>query len=217
MSTASGRACHDQPIRSTNLNRQIAGNMLNMIQRIEDAKKVEIGRMFDVPHVKWMGNFQNSVKPYWVPSSLLIPILGPLHEDREIIGFPYNHWHIDWRFVPVMQWIAIKKRSLHRERNTSAASKVLSDYNTDGVIVRKKRKCLRSHITFPDIGPWHVEIEEAYHGSVMKCRVCPHRGISLVGAPVVNGAIICPGHGLAWDPETGKLKPRKLKPIVERI
>ena len=28
-----------------------------------------------------------------------IPVLGPFHNDRETIGFPIRHWHIDYRFI----------------------------------------------------------------------------------------------------------------------
>lgn len=178
--------------------------------RVEDAKEVIRGRLYEVPHVVWCHSVAITYgRPEWVPRSLFIPILGGLHEDREIIGFPDDHWHIDWRFVPESSWKQIGKLHSDRDANTNAALRVISEKNTTGIIFRKRRKCLRSHITFPDIGPWHKKLEETYASTRMKCLTCPHRGISLVGAPVINGALICPGHGLAWHPKTGEMIPRK--------
>ncbi len=39
----------------------------------------------------WTGH--HSLKHEW------IPVLGAVHEDQEIIGFPYLHWHVDRRFL----------------------------------------------------------------------------------------------------------------------
>lgn len=179
--------------------------------RVEDAKEVEIGRTYELPHVVWCHSAAITYgRPAWVPRSLFIPILGGLHEDREIIGFPDDHWHIDWRFVPETSWRAIGKLySRERDHNTTAAYRVISEKNTTGIIFRKKRKCLRSHITFPSIGQWHEKLEETYASARMKCMTCPHRGISLIGSPAVNGALICPGHGLAWSAKTGAMITRK--------
>lgn len=176
--------------------------------RIEEANEAIIGKTYDVPHVIWVGNVNGSGKPHWVPGSLLLPILGPMHEDRELIGFPDDHWHIDWRFMPESSWKSIACWNIHRDVDTAAAARVLSEQNTSRTIVRRRRKCIRPHITFPSIGKWHKKLEAAYSEHVMKCLVCPHRGISLVGAPVINGALVCPGHGLAWDKETGIMTPR---------
>ena len=27
------------------------------------------------------------------------PVIGPEHEDMEFIGFPWRHWHVDYRFL----------------------------------------------------------------------------------------------------------------------
>jgi hypothetical protein len=61
------------------------------IERVEDVAEVVPGRRYEVRCVRathiapWFGR--------WVP------ILGELHEDREIIKVATEHWHVDWRFV----------------------------------------------------------------------------------------------------------------------
>ena len=52
---------------------------------------MKLGRFYGRPHVRsgWaVGN-----KPRWWP------VLGPQHEDGEIIGFPFEHFHVDARFM----------------------------------------------------------------------------------------------------------------------
>ena len=51
---------------------------------------MELGRTYQIPHVRavWPAN-----TPNWVP------VLGPRHNDAEIINFKPEHFHIDFRFV----------------------------------------------------------------------------------------------------------------------
>ena len=50
------------------------------------------GRFYDVPCVRIMW-LPKQRKPRW------IPITGPRHEDGEFLYFPYQHWHVDHRFL----------------------------------------------------------------------------------------------------------------------
>lgn len=62
---------------------------------------------------------------------------------------------------------------------------------------------------------WHIDwrfMTEAYTGVRMRNMICPHRGINLRGQPVELGRVTCPGHGLQFDVETGKLRRRDLIP-----
>ena len=47
------------------------------------------GKYYMVPHVRG----------YWFNLLDWYPVIGPRHEDREIIKFPHEHWHIDIRFL----------------------------------------------------------------------------------------------------------------------
>ena len=51
---------------------------------------MELGGLYQIPHVRtpWPGS-----QPNW------IPVLGPRHNDTEIIGFDPEHFHIDYRFL----------------------------------------------------------------------------------------------------------------------
>lgn len=153
----------------------------------------EIGRYYRVPCV-------------WVPMwKIKVPLFGPLHEDREIIGFPDEHWHIDWRFVPrafMDRWTS--RRSPH--------GLVLSKQNAVGSIETRRLKCKREMPVFPTHPNgnkpvfWLADLEKAHADARLKCgRICPHRGLPLEGCPVRDGIVVCPGHGLAWDVETGAL------------
>ena len=53
-----------------------------------------VGEHYRVPvaHGTWSG-----IEKQWV-------VLGPYHEDRELIGFEYDHFHLDPRFVPQHIW-----------------------------------------------------------------------------------------------------------------
>lgn len=185
--------------------------------RIEDAEEVVIGIVYDVPAVHWIPQAFR-VRPSWV--DVITPVFGALHEDRETIGFDEDHWHIDWRFASsqLLQRMDYEAGLDARTRTELQASKVISAKDTDGKVLRIRRRCKRQHITFPTtynaamgyerVVPWMPLLELAYSESVVKCGRCPHRGMSLAGAPVVDGARVCPGHGLAWNVETGKLQRR---------
>jgi hypothetical protein len=49
-----------------------------------------------------------------------------------------------------------------------------------------------------------ASLEKAYAGCVLKDgHICPHRGIDLRPFAKPDGTVICPGHGLRWDLNTG--------------
>ena len=57
----------------------------------------ELGKVYVRPCVRacWpvASRWSPPVKPRW------IPVLGPQHADVEFIGFPHQHFHVDWRFL----------------------------------------------------------------------------------------------------------------------
>ena len=86
-----------------------------------------------------------------------------------------------------------------------------------------RRKCQREMPDFPShVDGWlntgHRHLEAAYRGCRLKPDhpVCPHKGFPLEGLPEKDGVVICPGHGLAFDMNTGELVPRQV-PGVTRL
>lgn len=136
-----------------------------------------------------------------------IPLLGGEHSDPEI-GANYPHTHVDWRFVSTSRFRAISKLKISLNYGLDILVALIIPPRAIGGYETRRMLCKRASLTFPTRQEINGKLEKHYANAVAKCDVCPHRGISLVGAPVVNGARVCPGHGLAWNVETGKMQPR---------
>src|SRR6202789_3653546 len=180
-----------------------------MITRIEDVESPVIGKFYDVPCVVWQW------KPdlwYCSPSWMMRfnPILGPEHEDTDIIGFQHDHWHIDWRFVSPRSFVIAGMNK--QEGDSARSAHVFTARQTDGTIYRKVLKMKRGHCLFPGRStekqnPWLGKLEAKYAWRSLKCGLCPHRGVSLANAPLENGLRAFSGAGLAFD-KNGILTPR---------
>ncbi len=124
-----------------------------------------VGRFYRVPCIR---------AEMW---KMMVPLFGPLHEDAEIVGFPEQHWHIDWRFIPeriVEKWSYGGKWPLH--------SRVLSAKNTTGPVELLRLKCKRLMPEFPThhqlvemkVVAWLPDLEEAHKDARLKCgMICP--------------------------------------------
>jgi hypothetical protein len=172
-----------------------------MIERVADLKaEPVVGKFYLVPCVP--------TECGWVP------VIGPRHEDAEYIGFTEWHYHRDARFTTDAQNAFTMPASI-LEPAPDAYSLIAVVCRTEPP-TEKKRKCrrrmpdfpnlIRRRVTplFPATAPWMKKLEEAYAGQSAKCGRCPHRGMPLNGLPVKDGAIICNGHGLKWNVETGE-------------
>ena len=53
----------------------------------------ELGKYYQILHVR-------ARHDHWQQGPRWYPVIGPPHEDREIIGFPELHYHVDARFLP---------------------------------------------------------------------------------------------------------------------
>jgi hypothetical protein len=172
--------------------------------KFDSPSDTTIGQSYSVPCV-----FMTSNATY---GTGWIPVLSPAHSDPEI-GVPGQHYHPDFRFVP--QEMFDRAESLRGERKVGDVVWT----NDSSAVELREMECLRKPLIFPAQNP-HRKEEGArasfpLHWEDMErkysvCRinlndpVCPHRGICLKGAPVVDGVIVCPGHGLGWDAQTGQ-------------
>lgn len=158
-----------------------------------------IGKMYSVPCVE---------NPPWKNAGRWLPILGPLHEDAEIVKFEYRHYHIDWRFVSKSFFTT----STWGLPPRSPLGRVLSPDLIPGFayqIINRRMKCKRTMPEFPVTAPWLSELEQEFESARLGPNlICPHRGMPINGCPIKDGNVVCPGHGLRWNIETGELDKR---------
>jgi hypothetical protein len=159
----------------------------------------EIGNFYSVPTVRGK---VSCILTDW-------PVLGPMHDDRAVIGFPYRHYHLDWRFVARDIFESLDSSPFHRTVY-SLVLHVDSRLNPQlPAPVLRRRKCRRSWAEvgrYPSQVPWLDKLEQAYAGcKLTDDMICPHRGIPLNGAERTGDVITCPGHGLRWNATTGAL------------
>lgn len=179
---------------------------------VEEATSVRVGETYLVNAV-----FTNPSSEPW--SGARIPVIGTPHSDLEVIKFPYEHWHVDWRFVSAEILERVKKWITSEQLLFKTPVKSYKNHHLGiPVLVRRSGQphriplvYLRNHDLFDDDVAWLADLERAHLDRRMSCNACPHRGISLVGAPEGDpGAVVCPGHGLQWDKQTGILRPRAM-------
>lgn len=148
----------------------------------------------------------------------LVPIIGPLHEDKEYIGVADRHWHYDFRFIanlPCHDESTNFGRACFEERTDGSKNVV----NVNSAVAIHRRKCFRvmpeyktTYVngTIRTPVPFLFDLERAYADTKMNTdtMICPHRGIPLKGQPIRDGCVLCCGHGLQWNVKTGELVPR---------
>jgi hypothetical protein len=143
------------------------------------------------------------------------PVLGPIHEDAEIIGQPLAHYHFDPRFLSASDFARICDPSIHPiegagtgKQRVFGAVLIPNDHHFPILL---PARCQRRMPPYVPAGflPWLSSLEAAYRDTRTDCRTCPHRGMPLATFPVDrDGAVTCRGHGLRWDVSSGALRPR---------
>lgn len=164
---------------------------MNKTLKIEDVKSPELGKFYMVPCTM-------------LAPTRWVPIIGPWHEDVEDVGFVAHHYHRDMRFINQSEIFYPGQPCQDLQRVVTTA----------GPVAYRRMKMKREMPDFPthDRKGMLVEfigrLESRFKAHKLTCKVCPHRGMSLDGLPVKDGKVICNGHGLRWNVETGELAPR---------
>ena len=176
--------------------------MKESFQRVEDVGQVIVGVTYDVAAL------------FHLYHKCWIPLIGTEHEDAEIIGFPHSHWHIDWRFATEGFYGRSLSWELTPHGTVFTRQSARNDPNFHGDIRRKRMKCKRPMPEFPGetLVKWLPKLEQLFENRTMTNMICPHRGMPLTGCPVKDGVVVCPGHGLAWNIENGRLAKRCATP-----
>lgn len=185
---------------------------MGRLQKVEDATEIIVGKYYLVPTV-------------YVPSLpkrlQIVPVIGPAHEDAEFINFPHRHVHPDRRFVsdawfsyydtftatgkPHYWGVVYSFEIIHDPNHLHLKLGKTGTKWHEPMVMR----CKRVVSPFRDT-PWMSKLETAYsHERLRDGHICPHRGISCRGVQVDdNGCVVCPGHGLQFQMESGVMVPR---------
>jgi hypothetical protein len=184
-------------------------------------ENTEEGKFYIVPciewHDKWIKrNFGNSG---------IAPLIGTVHEDRDIIGFKPWHIHVDTRFL------RLKKDGYNLDPVKALGAPVcltsgmfgqeeywdtLIPMLLDAKVSMRRRRCVRSQ---PEGWPsdWRFidPLEKAYATHCAVNGTCPHRGLPLSGGrDMGNGVRQCFAHGLCWRPDGRMVRRQELVEVV---
>ena len=133
-------------------------------------------------------------------------IMGPWHEDADILKFPEEHYHIDPRFLP--------RRCIRGVNRFNWANAPLCRYTLFDrclpvfYLGLQPRVCIRRMPPHPFErglgGISYQKLAESVRGRPLNLErpICPHRGMDLSTASR-HGCIKCPLHGLQFDAKTG--------------
>jgi hypothetical protein len=155
-------------------------------------------------------------KYYMVPCAIMppgrtweglkrVPLLGTVHEDRDVIKFKAWHIHVDTRFLPghLGENYMLLARPLSLTSDWFFEDEIL-DLSAKAELNVRRFRAVRSEPPElpPGIAPWRPALEDLYADASAACGVCPHRQIPLTaGRQMGDGVRQCPGHGLCWDRE----------------
>ncbi len=186
--------------------------MIGDIKILDEITLPQVGRYYLVPQLNQIRNGK----------IIRVPVHGPLHEDAEIIGFPHQHYHVDTRFMsdafcrryiaPYSDPFFLKERTVLQQ---AMIMPVIVSYfphcykleSSEPILL--KRLCQREtqeEFPFADT-PFNLPLSNAYSDCTINLEnpICPHRGFKLKGLIEKDGVVICPGHGLRWNLNTGAL------------
>lgn len=151
------------------------------LQRIDEMSEPPVvGRFYLVPTVHY--EYYRLVEAW--------PVIGPKHEDAEHFKFPWQHFHIDGRFLTVRQRRYIDRWGRSEGWAHSIGSSPLNIREPWGTVrphpepVWLRKKCLSARVEYP----WGDQPAVRNLGSIhaadkLRCGphgwICPHRGAHL--------------------------------------
>jgi len=182
------------------------------MKRIDEVERLKIGKRYLVPCVKTLRQIQGYCTGEYVP------VNGDWHDDPEL-GADFIHLHYDWRFIPKNRFDNISRAAAI---NLFWMGRADAIFLVNQQIEWRPLKCYRLTVeepvnlttnrsawsrTNPDIHDRWQNFEQRYAETRLpSCRICPHRGFDLRHIPPdEDGNILCPGHWLKWNAQTGEL------------
>lgn len=191
-----------------------------MIERprlVELDQPIEVGKHYMVPCIKIdeiesaRGKYKSLNCMAWVP-------VWPIDHDDRDIGFPEQHYHVDWRFVSNKDIRCIVKALYGLKCPDGPIEDMLQEIILLVIVIKDviegpeewPQCCYRTRLTWPYHHRAPEKLEIKLKGAKLKCNRCPHWGFDLSTVPPdENGIIQCPGHGLCFRADTGDIVPRK--------
>lgn len=182
---------------------------------LEDVRRLTtppvVGRNYLVPTIvyPWLGL---KAKP--------LPVLGTRHEDEEHLNFPFQHYHVDGRFLSPRDFNHAAGARVYDEANVLDPWSTLQgavlhhrDFPEHPPIVMRRRQCKRRQGPYRHHGHHRIDaLADAYAGQQCAASkagwVCPHKNYPLGSVPTVDGVITCPLHGLRIKADDGRVLAR---------
>ena len=171
------------------------------------------------------------VRAHWPTTQIhWLPVLGPIHSDREHIKADFQHLHVDYRFLNLEIRRSLDDliddcgdiRCINRVYSRTIShvwprghdepvelNKIhpMEIHPSSWISVRP-RKYQGPYPPYPyENVPWLHELSQAYaERTLIEGTICPHRGTDLAGfVPDDDGVVTCPLHGLRWCVGTGRI------------
>ena len=170
----------------------------------------EVGKFYEVLCVRaaWPNSDD---KPRWWP------VLRPQHEDGDFIQFPYQHFHVDFRFLDAdsrrlesgalrdslaFSCVITSSNILPEDGRNERSEGLPTSAPTIGQIaeaaswLRSRRlKCKAQWPAYPPAQKvhWLAPLERAYKDRrLMQGRYCPHKGTDVSTIALDGDAVTCP-------------------------
>jgi hypothetical protein len=177
----------------------------------------EEGKFYMVPCIEWR---DWDIKKRFGADGI-VPLIGTVHEDRDIIGFKPWHIHVDTRFL----LLTLKNRYNSDPALALGAPVCLTGdmwgqevfWNKpipllhNAKLLMRRKKCVRSQPAAWPSWKFTDPLEDAYANHCAANGTCPHRGLPLSGGREMgNGVRQCSGHGLCWGADGRMVRRQEL-------
>lgn len=180
-----------------------------------------VGHEYLVPSIQIKATHVAKGAYYPLRNMPWVPVWPQLHDDADI-GFPQKHYHVDWRFVSDEDVIRVIRAAYTTlppnvpvKIDEALAMCILYVILEESVGIGPCDMLCRCHRTdlrwpYHHRAPEKLEVQSRFKDAQLKCGRCPHWGFDLrTVKPDENGIIQCPGHGLCFHADTGKIAKRR--------